>query len=100
MGTVFTVGDTLPALTGRCHDDDDVGVDMTAAQLQVHVRRPAGEPLSRAAVGDALGQWAMPWQAGDLSVSGTWWAEVQATWPDGGILTFGPTPFRVRPQIA
>lgn len=99
MSTVFTVGDTLPALTGQCRDDEDA-VDLSGAQLQVHVRRPAGDPLSRSAAGDAMGRWVMTWQPQDLTVAGTWWAEVQATWPDGGVLTFGPTPFRVRPQIA
>jgi hypothetical protein len=42
----------------------------------------------------------MPWSVGDLDFDGDYSVELETTWPDGGIRTFGPTSFLVARQIA
>lgn len=89
-------GDTEPPLTGV------TGVDLTGADLCVaHVRRPAGEVISRAAtipVGTA-GLWFLPWVAGELDDVGVYVHELEVTWSADRVQTFDGPSFRVLPQI-
>lgn len=98
----FTVGDLEKPLSGVC-TDDGTPVDLTTATaVTVHVRRPDATVLTRAATvtTPATGVWSMPWQVGDLSLAGSYWCEVQVTWPGDRPQTFGPSRFNVRDQIA
>lgn len=48
----------------------------------------------------AAGLVEFPWQAGDLSGAGTYEVEVQVTYADGRVQTFGRPAFVVRREIA
>lgn len=93
---VFTVGDTSPTLEG------DVNASLVGASVQVHIRKPSGEQLSGAATvtDEVNGVWEYVWPADALDEPGTWLCEAQVTFVGGAIQTFGPTTFRVQPQVA
>ena len=94
--STFTVGDTAPALTGT------VNADLTGASVEVHLRKPDGTTLTKAATitDAATGAWSTPWAADDLDTAGVWEAEAQVTYSDSTVQTFGPVRFVVQPQIA
>lgn len=103
----LTVGDTRPALTGRATTTDTAGVttgaNLTgAAALVLHIRRNDGSVITATAtaVDPTAGTWSYTWQASDLTVAGRWEVELQVTFADGGIETFGPAVFYVQQQIA
>ena len=94
-------GDTDPALTGQA-TDAGVAVDLTSAlSCLVHILTPWGTLISRAptvTVG-TTGAWSLPWQVGEL-IEGVYSVELEVTWSAGHIQTFGPSTFRVDPQLA
>lgn len=94
--TVFTTGDTAPDLTGT------VNTDLTGATLQLHLKPAGGDVLTvTATTTDATnGAWSYTWAAGDLATAGRWVCELQVTYVDGRIQTFGPQVFYVQPQLA
>jgi hypothetical protein len=92
----FTVGDTAPDLTGS------LGIDLTGATVEVHVRKPSGTVISSAVTVTeaATGEWAYEWQADDLDEAGVWAVEAQVTFAGGDVQTSNQTTFRVKDQIA
>lgn len=98
---IFTTNDTAPTLTMTC-SSGGVGVSLGNAAVAVHVLRPDGSVVSRAGVvADAdAGVVELLWQAGDLSVAGAYEVEVQVTYADGRVQTFGRPAFVVRREIA
>jgi hypothetical protein len=105
MSLELTVGDSAPTLTGH------VNADLTAATLEVHILKPDGAIINRArsVVGAATeGNWSLALIAGDLSVPGRYFVEVQVTFSGPKIQTFRKDPdetgirawFNVEPQIA
>ena len=94
--TTFTAGDTAPALTGT------VNATLTGATVEAHLRKPDGTTLTKpATVTDAAtGAWSYSWAVGDLQTPGVWEVEVQVTFSDATVQTFGPQRFVVAPQIA
>lgn len=92
----FTTGDTAPALTGT------VNAVLTGAAVEVHLRKPSGATLTKAAtVTDAAtGAWSYSWAVGDLDAPGVWAVEAQVTYAGGGVQTFGPQRFIVQDEIA
>ena len=103
----LTVGDTRPALTGRATTTDTAGVttgtNLTGATaLALHIRRSDGSVITATAtpVDPSAGTWTYTWAPTDLTVAGRWEVELQVTFSDSGIETFGPAVFYVQPQIA
>lgn len=98
---IFTANDTAPTLAMTC-SSDGVGVSLGNASVVVHVLRPDSSVIDRAGVvvdADA-GLVELVWQAGDLSGAGTYEVEVQVTYADGRVQTFGRPAFVVRREIA
>lgn len=96
------VGDTAPRLTLTC-TSDGVAANLTGATVVLHFKKPDRTTATLAATVDS------PTTAGKvtgaawgslLSVSGSWGVEVEVTYSDGTIQTFGPKSFYVSPQIA
>ncbi len=101
----FTLGDTLPALTGVCRSDPGDGtgpaaVNGTGTTAEAHLLSPAGTVKNRTVTVGADGKWSLPWATGDLDAPGVWYVEVQLTFPGGSVETFGRQPFLVDQQIA
>lgn len=101
----FTVGDTAPALTGTCSNRTGTtltAANLTGATLALHIRKPSGTVLTKTpvVVSAAAGTWSYTWQAAELSEDGVWSVEVQVTYSDTTVQTFGPEPFAVLEQIA
>lgn len=99
--TVFTVGDTAPALTGTL-TADAAPVNLAGAALSVRIQRPgAGATITAAAaiVDPTAGTWSYTWQPGDLDSTGTWEVAVVVTYASGAIQTFGPETFTVQAQL-
>jgi hypothetical protein len=92
----FTKGDTAPALTGT------VNANLTGASIAAHIRKPDLTVVTKAATATAplTGAWSVTWTTGDLNQVGGWDVEVQVTFADTTIQTFGPTAFYVQDQIA
>jgi hypothetical protein len=92
----FTVGDTAPALTGS------VNTDVTGATVELHIKKPGGEVLTKPAaiVTAATGAWSYEWAADDIDEAGPWEVEAQVTFIGPKVQTFGPSSFYVRRQIA
>ena len=93
------VGDTAPALSGS------VNADLTGATAVAHIRKPDGTVLSKAATPGVVASGSTPWNAaawavGDLDQSGVHEVEVEVTYADTTVQTFGPQRFVVEPQIA
>lgn len=104
-----TFGDTAPDLKGTATSQETptsaaLPVDLTSATaVAVHIERPDHTVISRAVTpGTDAGSWSMAWHPDglDLTVKGEHAAEIQVTWGDGVITTFGPTYFKVREPIA
>lgn len=96
----YTVGDTRPALAGTVLSNG-APVNGSGTACEVHIQRPQHlAPIVRPVTVAADGTWAMPWQTGDLAAQGTHRVEVQVTYGDGGIETFGRPSFNVSPEIA
>lgn len=96
----LTVGDSRPALSGFA-TSGGVGVDLTGCTLRLHLSPPSGSVLDVAAIAVGIeGCWAYIWQPNDIDEAGTWAVELQVTFADGGVQTFGPATFTVREQIA
>ena len=98
----LTVGDTAPPLTGVCKSDGVPASLVGATAVQLHIKRPNGNVLTKpATVTDgAGGAWSYSWTTGDLDQHGRWEVEVQVTFSTGEVQTFGPSPFQVKAQIA
>lgn len=102
MSLELTVGDTGPVLSGNAN------ADLTGATGAVHIERPDGTVISRAAVIPAgtAGAWTLPLIVGDLTIRGTHYVELQVTFSGGTIETFrldgngDRTSFYVADQIA
>lgn len=101
----WTVGDTARDLSG--HVTSTVGtvtsnVDISSASsVEIHIERPDHTVISRDVTHSGTdGSWSMPWQTGDLTLKGTYSIEIQVTWGDGKIETFGEASITVRKQIA
>jgi hypothetical protein len=102
----LTVNDTRPdtilALTS-----DAVAVNLTGATCVLHVTRPDGSKVTRTApaggftVTNAVaGTCTYRWQTGDLTVAGVYLLEVQVTYADTGVQTFGPQNAYVKDELA
>lgn len=93
---VLTVDDTAPDLTGT------VNATLVGATAQVHVRRPDRTVVTNAAdIADGGdGAWAMTWQDGDLDQPGVYEVELEVTFSNNQVQTFGPALIEVREQIA
>src|SRR6478752_5886991 len=92
----LTVNDTRPDATLTC-TSNAVGVNLTSATCVLHVKRPDGTSVTRTAPAGgftvttpASGVCTYRWQTGDLTISGNYTLEVQVTYSDTGIQTFGP----------
>lgn len=96
MTLTMTTGDTSPDLTFT------VNADLTGATAEVHIKKPDNTVLSRAVtVTDAVnGQGVVAWVAGDTDQQGTHAVEVQVTFSNGKIQTFGPDTIFLNEQIA
>ena len=100
MTVTFTTGDTRRELAGQVLSDG-AGVNVAGSTGELHIRRPDGAVLivTPAWTDTAVGTWSYAWQPGDLALPGTWRVELQVTYSDNGIQTFGPYSFAVRPEI-
>jgi hypothetical protein len=102
MSLELTTGDTAPTLTGT------VNADLTGSAIVVHIQRPDATVISRAGtiVGASAGTWSLALIAGDLTIRGTYYVEVEVTFSGGKIETFrkdstgNRTSFRVELQLA
>ncbi len=97
----FTQNDTAPPLSGSCLNGT-APADLTAASAVVHLEKPDGTVLSRAAdvTDPSSGSWSMAWVAGDLASVGHYIGEVEVTFEGGDVQTFGPFGFDVRAELA
>lgn len=84
MTLYLTAGDTAPTLTGT------VNADITGASLAIHILRPDATVINRAGtiVNGPAGTWSLALIAGDLTVLGIYYVEVQVTFSGGAIQTF------------
>ena len=100
MATFYT-GDTSPDLTGTC-TSNGVAANITGATLALHLKKPDGTIVNKTGtiVSGTAGTWSYSWLAGDLDQSGSWSVEVQVTYSNGKIQTFGPSSFAVVEQFA
>lgn len=96
--TTYHVGDTKPDLTAVC-TSDGAPVDLTGATVKFHLRKPDRSILALDATGGADGRVAAAWPE-PLDQAGSWQAEVQVTYSDQGVQTFGPQTFVVATEIA
>lgn len=96
MTLVLTAGDTAPTLTGT------VNADLTSSTLAVHILRPDGSVISRAGaiVSGPAGTWSLAVIAGDLTVLGLYYVELQVTFSGGAIQTFRADPTGARSSFA
>jgi hypothetical protein len=97
----FTVNDTAPALSGT------LSASLVGATATAHIKRPDKTVLSKpVTITDAAnGGWSVTWATGDLSVSGTYYVEIQVTFSDTTVQTFaydaqGVAQFYVRNEYA
>lgn len=92
------VGDTKPDFTATCNSDG-APLDLTGATVKVHLRKPDRTVLVLDATADAQGRVVAAWPE-PLDQAGSWQAEVQVTYSDQGVQTFGPQSFVVSREIA
>jgi hypothetical protein len=88
-GLVIKRGDTRPAFQGRCLDGV-TPVDLSGATARL-LRRLGAVALPALALTIPVGTDGLvkrDWVAGDLADAGVWQAEVEVTWPSGGVQTF------------
>jgi len=83
-GTLYTVGDTAPTITGT------VNADLSGASLVVNVARPDGTVFTHTgtATTPLAGKWSCTLAAGDLNQAGIYRVEVQVTYSDTTVQTF------------
>jgi uncharacterized protein YfaS (alpha-2-macroglobulin family) len=100
MATFFT-GDQSPDLTGTC-TSNGVAANITGSTIALHLKKPSGTITTKTGtiVSGSAGTWSYSWQTGDIDEAGTWWVEVQVTYSNGKIQTFGPSAFAVVEQFA
>lgn len=96
------VGDSAPRFTATLTSDKQP-VNLTGASVKVHLRKPSGVLVELPATVDTPATDGKvtggPW--GDmLDTAGDWKSEVEVTWADDSVQTFGPETFAVRTQIA
>lgn len=101
----FTLGDTAPPLTGTCSNQTGntlTPANLTGATVALHIAPPTGAVLTKTPdiVSAAAGTWSYDWEVGDLDEAGTWRVEVQVTFSDTTVQTFGPQTFYVQGQLA
>lgn len=101
----LTVNDTRPDATLTC-TSNSVGVNLTGATCVLHVKRPDGTAVTRTAPAGGLtvttpasGILTYRWQAGDLTIAGNYTLEVQVTYADTGVQTFGPQSVYVKDEL-
>ncbi len=94
-------GDTAPALTGVCRNGTDPA-SLTGATAVAHIRKPDGTVISREVdvTDPAEGTWSLEWEADELDAAGVYETEVEVTFADERVQTFGPDTFTVQAQIA
>lgn len=99
--TVYTVGDTSPALTGTLSSDETGASNLTGSALALHLIRPDGTTVVKVAtiVNPTLGTWSYSWVVGDLSQAGTWEVAIVVTWFDTTQTTFRESAFTVLPAV-
>jgi hypothetical protein len=102
----LTVNDTRPDAVLSC-SSDGVASNLIAATAVLHITRPDGTKITRTAPAGgftittaATGVCTYRWQAGDLTVAGVYLLEVQVTYSDAGIQTFGPQNVYVKDELA
>jgi hypothetical protein len=103
VSTPYTVGDTLPLLTGT------VSADLSGATLEIHIARPDNTVISRTGSvvtpGAANSTWSFQLVGGDLTLAGVYRVEVEVHFAGGGTQTFAfdaegrINTFTVRDQI-
>ena len=96
----LTQNDTAPTL------EMSVNANLTGATVVAHFRKPDGTLVDKAvtvgpvdpdAPSSAL---TMPWETGDLALTSRHLVEVQVTYSDGKIQTFGPAVVNVKSELA
>ena len=97
----YTTVDQAPDFTGTA-TSNGVGANITGATLALHFKKPSGTIVTKTAniVSGTAGTWVYAWCVGDLDEAGTWWVELQVTYSNGKIQTFGPSSFAVVEQFA
>ena len=100
MATFYT-GDTSPDLTGTC-TSNGVAANITGATLALHLKKPDNTVVTKAGVivSGSAGTLSYSWLTNDLDQAGAWSVEVQVTYSNGKIQTFGPSAFAVVEQFA
>jgi hypothetical protein len=92
----YTQNDTSPNLVG------DVNASLVGATVTLHLREPyTGVVTDRAATITDAGQgvWEYVWQTSELASVGVWLVEAEVHFSNGQIQTFGPSSFRVDPEL-
>jgi uncharacterized protein YfaS (alpha-2-macroglobulin family) len=81
---------------------EDTPASLVGAAAVVHVTRSDGTSISRVGTTtpSVQGGVSMDWEVGDLTVAGIWQVEVEVTYANGRVQTFGPARFAVRDQLA
>ena len=86
--------DTRPFLTATLQDSAGAAINLTGASVRFHMLASDGSVIVDAAavVQDAAtGVVRYEWQPADTAVTGTFKAEIEVTYADGGIETFPNT---------
>jgi hypothetical protein len=106
-GAPFHVGDTAEPLEFALSSYNrrtrrSTPTNLTGASLEVHCKLPNGEVLDveGEATDEVGGLGKHEWEPDELLLSGKWAYEVEVTYSNGRIQTFGPDYFMVAPQIA
>jgi hypothetical protein len=86
-------GDTSPPYRDQLVDGT-IALDLTGATARLLMKKPDGASFNQALTIEnqaaATGWVNRPWQTGELSLTGTYWYEVEVTWPGGTKQTFPP----------
>ena len=93
------VGDTAPRFTANL-TSDGAAVNLTGATIELHFKKPDRTVATLAATGTSEGAVTGAAWGDLLDQAGSWNVEVQVTYSDGTIQTFGPQTFSVYSQIA
>lgn len=99
MSATLHVGDTAPRFTADL-TSGGVPVNLTGATVEVHLKKPDKTVVILAATGTAGGSVTGAAWGSVLNQAGLWSAEVQVTYSDSTVQTFGPKSLLVNPQIA
>ncbi len=95
--------DTEPLLTASA-TSANAAVNLTGSTVAFHLSKPSGATVTLAASIDSPTDGGKvtgaAWSTiGGIDEAGPWTVELQVTYSGGGIQTFGPTVFRVKPEI-